>query len=248
MSLLDGITLPGDIKDEGDFLGGFTPFESGLHKFNIELAYLIVSPKGAKGLSLVLKEKVATGNGRTFKTDLYYTSGTEKGGLPFWTTTDGEKRWLPGYTLANSLCQLITGKQEGLNAVATAKKTVAIYNRKEQKEMPTEVDMAMDLIGKDIVAGMIINIVDKNVKDASGKYVPSGETRQITEIDKFFRMDGMTFTEVLAGQPKAVFIHKWAEKWKGQTVNKAKGATNGPATTAAPVAPAAADAINGLFA
>jgi hypothetical protein len=113
---------------------------------------------------------------------------------------------------------------------------VNLYSYEAKAEVPTKVQMVMELLNKDVIAGIVKQTVDKNVKTDAG-YVPSGETRDENEIDKFFRArDGMTTAEIRAQSEKAVFIDTWKAKNGPEFVrNKAKGAVAG-GTAGAPKA------------
>ena len=151
------------------------------------------------------------------------TSGTAKGGKNYYEK-DGEKFYLPGFITANSLALLTLGKEIG--QLETEPKVINLYSSEAKAEVPTKVDMFTDLLGMDIIAGIIRQTVDKNVKDGAGNYVPSGETRDENEIDKFFRMrDRRTTAEIRAQADKAVFVDTWAEKWTAKVRNKAKAAS-----------------------
>ena len=108
-----------------------------------------------------------------------------------------------------------------------------MYDFDLKKEVPTKVQVLMELDGKPITLGVIKEVVDKNTKNDAGVYVPSGETREQNEIDKVFNTEtGLTVAEILADVDEAVFKGQWAEKNTGKTRNKAKGG----AATAAPAA------------
>lgn len=73
------------------------------------------------------------------------------------------------------------------------------------------------------------------MKNADGKYVPSGEVREENEIDKIFRAtDGMTVAEIRANATEAVFATSWKDKWTGvtkdRTTKQAAGSTAGAPT------------------
>lgn len=54
--------------------------------------------------------------------------------------------------------------------------------------------------------------------------MPSGETRDINEINKFFRADdGLTVPEIEAQVTEAKFKNDWENKFAGKTINRAKG-------------------------
>ena len=249
-----------DIKDDGDFLGGYSPFESGLYDFTVLLAYLTTSASGARCLNVTLKDT----SGKELKQQFWYTSGTSKGCKNFYINNDGEKQYLPGFVMAQHLAKLTTGgKDFAPGQLVVEPRTIKLYNAEAKKEVPTEVAMCVEMLGKPVTGGVIKRIVDKNKKsdqtDASGKavYLPTGETRIENELVKFFRTrDRMTVTEILGKAEKGVFAEKWANKWTGQvedksTKNGQAGTAGLPAVGAGAAAPGATTAssavVNSLF-
>jgi hypothetical protein len=105
--------------------------------------------------------------------------------------------------------------------------------------MPVQVNMVMDLLGTQIIAGIIKQTVDKTAKDTDGIYKPTGETRDENEIDKLFRAtDSLTVAEIRNGDTEAKTINVWKNKWTGKTKMKAKGAAANAGTPGAPKAAA----------
>lgn len=240
MSKLSNIQLGDDIKDGGDFLGGGRTLESGLYDLTIVHAYISTAESGAMALNIACK----TGDSnQLLKQTFWITNSTAKGGVPYFTDKKTmEKKYLPGFVLADNLCLLTVGKH--INGLDTEVKVINLYSSKDQKEVPTQVDMVIDLLGKTITAGVIKQTVNKTKKnDSTGAYEPTGETRQENEIDKFFRTrDGMTVTEIKAKATEPKFKMAWAEKWEGQVRDKSGGAAVGGAANGAPQRSAAASA------
>lgn len=220
MSLLTALATDDSIQTERDSVGAsFGPVDSGLYNMTVSLAYLKVANSGALALALELKSDT----GQVVRQDFWMTSGTAKGCKNYYEK-DGEKRYLPGFTMANSLSLLTVGKEIGQHETET--KVINLYSPEAKAEVPTKVEMFTELLGKEVIAGVIRQTVDKNVKDGAGNYVPSGETRDENEVDKFFRMrDRMTTAEIRAQAESATFIDTWNEKWAGKVRNKAKGAS-----------------------
>ena len=220
-----------DIKDEEDSLGGGAR-DSAVYDCTIKSAYLGVSQGGANSLTIVAKDKNSS---HEFRETLWVTN---KKGEPFYTYNN-EKRFLPGYNVANAIAGLAAGV--GLADLDTEEKTLQIYDFDEKKEMPTEVDCLVELHGCDIAFGIVKEVQDKTKKnDSTGVYEPTGETREVNVIDKVFHSEaGVTLAEAKTGVEEGVFIEKWKAKWDGQTRNKAKGAAGGskagaPAATGTP--------------
>ena len=233
MSLLTNLKSDDSIAQERDSVGSGGVLDSNLYAANISLAYLTKSAGGAVGLVLNAK----TDGGREIRQTLWMTSGTAKGGKNYYEK-DGEKHYLPGFNLANSLALLTVGKE--ISELDTETKVVNTYSHEAKAEVPTKVEMLVDLLGKDILIGLIKQTVDKTQKNDAGAYVPTGETREENEVDKLFRArDRMTTAEIRAKADVAGFITTWEAKWAGKVRDKAKGA-GAAGTAGAPKASAAA--------
>jgi hypothetical protein len=208
------------------------------------MAYLSKASSGALGLVLTLK----TDAGKEFRQTLWMTSGTAKGCKNYYEK-DGEKRYLPGFNHANSLALLTCGKE--ISQLDTETKVVNVYSAEAKSEVPTKVEVPMDLLNKEILVGLLKQTVDKTKKNDAGVYEATGETRDENDIDKLFRAkDRMTRAEIRAQAETATFVDTWDAKHTGTTKMKAKGASG---TAGAPKAPGAAPAAakkptNSLFA
>jgi hypothetical protein len=216
MSILAGLEVDKEIKDDGDSLGGqFGPVESGLYKLTINSAYITVTDKQSIGVVVECKTK----DGVTVRETFWVQSGKEKGCKTYFVTKAGDKQNLPGFNQANALCLLTVGKE--LSKLETEEKIIDLYNYTAKAQVPTKVDMITDLVGKEVVAGIIKRTVNKRKQNAEGKYVSIKETRQENEFNKFFRAkDNLTVTEIKAGVTEAEFYKKWAAKWNGVTQDR----------------------------
>lgn len=229
MSLLSTLATDASIANEKDSVGSNGPLESNVYKCTVALAYVTKAASEALGLVLNLK----TEDGRELRQTLWMTSGKDKGCKNYYEK-DGQKNYLPGFVHANALALLTTGKEIG--QLDTEEKVVNVYSYDAKAEVPTKVNMVMDLIGKEILAGVIKQTVDKTKKNEStGQYEATGETRDENEIDKFFReRDRMTTAEIRGQAEKATFIDTWIEKWAGKTKDRAKGKKTGTGIAGAP--------------
>lgn len=234
MSLLASLSTDASVTEEKDSVGSGGPLDSGLYNATVSTAYVTKSQGGAMGLVLNLK----TDSGRDFRQTLWMTSGTAKGCKNYYEK-DGEKFYLPGFNHANSLALLTCGKE--ISALDTETKVVNVYSAEAKSEVPTKVEMLMDLLGKEIIVGLIRQTVDKTKKNDAGVYEATGETRDENEIDKFFRArDRMTTAEIKAQVETPTFIDTWDAKNTGKTRMKSKGAAGTPGAPKAAGAPAAA--------
>jgi hypothetical protein len=149
-----------------------------------------------------------------------------------------KKHPLPGYTMVDDLCLLTTGLP--LSEQPAEEKVVKLWDYESKKEIPQNVQVLVDLIGKPITVAILKQTVDKQAKDSAGNYVATGETRDENIADKFFHTDSRrTVTEVREGMEEAVFYGKWVEKNAGKTRNRSKG---GEGKAGVPGRPAAANA------
>lgn len=252
MSLLNNLTTSDDIQGEKDVVGGgFSPLDTAIYKSTVTLAYLQKSAGGALGLNLHL----TTDAGREVRQTLWMASGDAKGNKNFFIDKNGDKQYLPGFNLANSLCMLTVGVE--IAQMETEKKTVSLYSPEAKAEVPTSVDMLMDLLGKEVYVAIFKQIEDKSVKGEDGKYHPTGETIEKNEIDKFFcALDGhdkKTVMEIQGKAEEAVFYNTWDQKWTGQVRDRSKGTSGtagapGAGTPMAAAAQAASKPATSLFA
>lgn len=222
MSLLANLSTDTTIADEKDSIGN-SVLNSGLYGLTVAMAHINKSAGGALGLVLSLK----TADGREVRQTLWMTSGTAKGCKNYYEDKQGAKQYLPGFIQANALCLLTVGKE--ISALDTEVKVIKLYSPEAKAEVPTKVDVLVDLLNKEVIAGIIKQTVDKTKKDeTTGLYVATGETRDENEIDKFFRAsDRMTTAEIRAQAEEAVFIDTWEAKWKDKVKDRAKGAADG---------------------
>lgn len=230
MSLLANLATDASIADEKDSVGMASgPLESGVYKAVVQTAYVTKSQGGATGLVINAK----TDAGREIRQTFWMTSGTAKGGKNYYEK-DGQKSYLPGFIAANALSRLTTAKE--ISELDTEVKVINVYNRDAKAEVPTKVDMVMDLIGKEVLVGLLKQKVDKNAKnETTGVYEPTGETREENEVDKFFRAsDRKTTSEILTQAEEATFIDTWSKKWTGVTRDKSKGTSAAAGTAGLP--------------
>lgn len=222
--MFDDLTTDDSIESSGDKLGGskYTPFESGLQDFIIKLAYGSLSKAKAKALNLLM----VNDEGKELKATLWLSSNQTKGCLTYYLAKNPKtgkkdvKTYLPGFELANHLCLMTTGKE--LKQAVTEIKTPMIYDWQAKKEVPTEVPVLMELLGKKVTAGIIAQKVNKRVKDpATGEYVSITDTRIENEISKFFHHpSGLTITEAKAKAKEPIFKQQWADEWTGKVKDR----------------------------
>ena len=204
------------VQEAKDVIGGaskFGPVESDIYNTTINMIYTRTTDNGARYVCMTLKNE----DGREIRVeDMLINSGNAKGNKNFYETKSGERRYHSGYTLINHLAMLTAGKH--LSDLDTEEKVIKLWNYKSRSEEPTKVPVIAELLDKPISAAIFKKIEDKTAFDeASGNYLPTGETRTFNEVDKFFRAsDKMTVSELKASADKAAFYATWKERWVGK--------------------------------
>jgi hypothetical protein len=249
MGLFDDVQQGANVQEDAtpDRVKGQkqAPLDSDIYGLNIKYAYGKKSTGGAMGVFLVLD----TAEGRTVKVTEYITSGNAKGNKPYYEKKNKEgvmeQKPLPGFSAIDSLCKLVAGK--GVLACPTEKKTIPLYNFDAKGDIPTEVDMIMDLVGKPVNACVLHTIEDKTKKnDQTGVYEPTGATFAKNTVDKFLSAEGrLTAAEKTAGVESA-FAGDWLDSWKGK-INDESSEVKGAGTKGAPAASGDAAPKSNLF-
>lgn len=225
-------------EKEKDVLGGRTLLPTGLYEGTLDVAYLTKSSGGATAFNLVVDI-----GGRKVRDTIYVTN--KQGGVTY--TKDGKKFPLPGYSLINALAKLTAGKE--IPQLEFEKKLVKIYNFEQRKEVPTEVEVAVELVGQPVKLGIELHRENKNAKDQAGNYVPTAEIREFNTITRVFHVKtGQTAAEYNAQAP-AEFMALWVKEFDGKTIDKtAKGSVApAPSNLPGPGAPVAAAGKPSLF-
>ena len=223
MSLLKNLETKANVEGEKDVLGGGGVLDTNVYPMKVKVAYFTSAASGAVAINLQ-----GDVDGKEVRQQFWVLSGNDKGNKNTYTK-DGKEYYLPSFLTANSLALLTVGKE--LSQLDVEKKVIKLYDFEAKEERPTEVDVLVELTGQLIQAGIQKQTVDKNEKGDDGKYYPTGETREINEIVKFFRYDdGLTVPEIEKGVTEAKFKDDWVTKWAGKVINKAKGNKDGAKT------------------
>lgn len=220
MSLLKNLETKANVEGEKDVLGGGGVLDTNVYPMKVKVAYFTSAASGAVAINLQ-----GDVDGKEVRQQFWVLSGNDKGNKNTYTK-DGKEYYLPSFLTANSLALLTVGKE--LSQLDVEKKVIKLYDFEAKEERPTEVDVLVELTGQMIQAGIQKQTVDKNEKGDDGKYYPTGETREINEVVKFFRYDdGLTVPEIEKGVTEAKFKDDWVGKWAGKVINKAKGNKDG---------------------
>ena len=219
MSLFANLATDSTIEEDKDVLGGYKPLESGAYDFTIDLAYVDYSKSGAMSVNFQFKNA----EGQSHRETIYVTSGKEKGCKNYYESKDGTKRYIPGFTIVNSICLLSIGEE--LTSIEPEEKVLSLYNWELKKEAPTKKMVITELLGKDITIGL--------VQTKEPKYSDPDTIITKVEIKKVFRAtDHMTVAEIKGEAKEATFYDEWVEKYTGTVVdntNSKQESTKAPA-------------------
>ena len=206
--------LPKNVeKVSTESMGGYL-WESGVYKAVVKMAYLDQAKSGAISVNVVLENS----SGKELKEAFYIKSGNAKGNKTYYEKA-GKSYPLPGYSTANSLCVAAADSHLSDCLDKTEKKMVLIYDYDERKEVPKERPVIIPLLGSSVTVAVHQIIQNKNVKNDSGEYVPSGETRSINECKFFGNADGKS-AEEMNNNSDALVFDKWAKKNVGIVIDK----------------------------
>ena len=222
MSLFAAIQQSNVTTKEADVLGGARTVPTNVYPAAIKLAYLDQSASGA--ISVVFDfALMVNGNERSHKETIFISNRNKE--FTYKDKQTGEAKPMPGFVTVDSICKAVLGKS--ITQLSTEKKTIKVYDFTQKAEVPVDKEVLMDLLKGRLEIGLMEVTVDKNIKDASGAYVASGETRDQNEVSKVFSADGLTSLEVESGVTETKFKDAWIKQYADKKINKAKGATTG---------------------
>ena len=214
------------IEQDSDRLGGSFVWDSNAYEVTVLSAYAGKSKGGAGSMNF----EVQGPDGRNFKFTEWVTSGDAKGNKPYYEK-EGKKSYLPGFNNVNAIAMFCCKKE--LNALTFETKIVKLRNFETRTDVPTEVPMAVELIGKKFILGLL-KVEENKTKKVGEQYLPvcdeAGKpiTRFTNEIGKIFFVDNKcTIAELRSAKqtgsaPVADFYTKWMEANEGKVIDKVK--------------------------
>jgi hypothetical protein len=231
MKMFGNLTTDG-LEEAGDFLGGGGLLDTGVYPATVKLAYAGKS-QSSESQSVTVHLDV---NGLEVRETFWVTN--RNGDNSYADKKDPKKKHpLPGFVSVDDLCLVTTG--HGLTEQDIEEKVVKLYDYEAKKDLPQNVPVLVDLLGKNLHVALVRQIVDKQKKNDAGVYVNTGETREENVIDKVFHFDSRrTVSEIRNKIAEPIFIEKWAEKNAGKTRNRSKGAEGNAGVPGAKSAPA----------
>jgi len=228
--LFAGLGVTKDMEETEDRIGGGRKyFDTDVYEnIDIKLAFTGKSDSGARYVTVI-----AAIDGEEYEETIYITNAA---GENFYMK-DGKKNQMPGFVTINELCLTATGSE--LEDQETEERQIEVWSFEDKKKVRQARDVLTDLTGAKASLALRKATEPKTKKtdktDSRGKpvYEDTDEDRTINEIVKSFHPETRaTVGEIKKAQKddkdiEAKFIDEWAEKWKGTTYNKRKGAGGG---------------------
>lgn len=236
MKMFGNLSTDG-LEEATDVIGGGGLLDTGIYTGIVTLAY---AKKSRTSDAQAIAVHIKIGN-IEFREDHWVVN--KKGENSYQDKKDASKKHpLPGFTNVDDLCLVTTGFSFPDQDVE--EKTVNLYDFDQKKEVPTNVPVLVDLIGKEVSVAVIRQTVDKQKKNDAGVYSNTGETRDENIADKFFHAETRrTVAEIKHQIEDPIFYDKWDEKNSGTPPrNKAKGAEGNSGAPGAPGGSSAAAA------
>jgi hypothetical protein len=211
MAKIFGNQTTDNLEQTKDSLGGYSPFTSDIYIATLKAVYATVSKSGAQAVNII-----ADIDGREYRETIYITN--REGKNYFLNKQDPTKKIpLPGFTTINDLCLIASEKP--LCDQDFEEKVLNIYSFEAGKEEPTNVPVAVELIGKKVALGIMLEKHNKTAK-VGDEYVPTEEIRESNTISKVFHPEfKCTVNEAQEGRDP-VFWDKWLEANKGQVKDR----------------------------
>jgi len=214
MGMFDEIEIEKDLVEVEDKIGGFKKFDkTGFYTGVIEKAYAKVSDGGAFGVVTHIKRA----DGAVLQNTEWITSGTAKGCKNYWIDKNDNKNPLPGYTNIHNLDGILGYDRD---YPKTEKGNIMLYDFDLKTEVPTEVEIISEWVGKEIgLLGMVL-IEDKwNEK-----------TKSVTKFEVKHFVDaktGKTRNEQISGKDgfKAKWVKAYGEDYVVDKREESKGAS-----------------------
>lgn len=209
-NIFKNFSAPAEV--EQDRLSGYTTYESDIYPAKIKVAYTGTTSTG----SVFVTFNFDLGLNKEYRETFYIS---DKEGRNYYVDkSSGKQTTMPTFTLVNNICLLATG--EPLTNLDMEDKTLNIYNREEQKELPTVVPVFTDLCGKEILLG-ILQVLDykKTKNESSGQYEPTSEEITTNKIDAVFHSESKQTVFEASQDAPAAFWERWSQKNKGVPLN-----------------------------
>ena len=242
-------TAKDDAGIDDDYIRSGGAVETDIYEGTIKAMFNRGSTK-SKAMSIIVILDVA---GREVMSQTWVTNGD--GGITYKDKKNGDKlKNLPGFNQMNTLALLVTGK--ALGELSMEERTLKLWDATARAEVNQVVDCYVDLHGEKVQVAIQKQIVDKEkLVEGSNppRYEPTGETREINEVVKYFPAEKLVTISEVAHYVKSIgesfddlveagkllkvisktpaeagtYAEQWLNQNKGNTWNRSKAGGSG---------------------
>lgn len=242
-------TAKDDAGIDDDYIRSGGAVETDIYEGTIKAMFNRGSTK-SKAMSIIVMLDVA---GKEVMSQTWVTNSD--GGVTYKDKKDGDKpKNLPGFNQMNTLALLVTGKS--LGELAMEERTLKLWDATAKAEVNQVVDCYVDLHGEKVQVAIQKQIVDKEklVEGSNpARYEPTGETREVNEVVKYFPAEKLVTISEVAHYVKSIgesfddlveagkllkvisktpaeagtYAEKWLKQNKGNTWNRSKAGGSG---------------------
>jgi hypothetical protein len=229
MSNLFGTAASGKVEAEKDF--SKRTLDSDIYGATIKMIFVGQAKSGARNVTIQLK----TADGKDYSETIYVTNKEGKNTYE----KDGKEFFLPGFLLVNNLAIMTTGK--GLHDFVEddiETKTVKLYDYDAKKELPTDVQAVVPMIGKQVMVAILEEEFAKSkLNESTKKYEPTGEYGVRNVMVKAYNPETRQTAVEMRDDKEAAQADSWLEANKGKlkTVERTAAPAN-QRTASAPTA------------
>lgn len=210
-----GMSYNAEEAVEKDTLGGFKLLDTDVYLMDIKYAYL---GKAANSNARSFNIEATDANGNRHREQIWISN--KEGGNQYKDKKTSKMEYLPGFLLANSICLLAAGIPLIKATVET--KTINVWNSEKKAEVPTDVPMITNVLGKPIKLAIQQTRKNKQVKNDSNVYVNTAEERIEVGIAKAFRFDSNKTEAEIRNKADAKFMDEWLTANKGKVRDQYK--------------------------
>lgn len=245
-------TAKNDSGIEEDFIRSGGAFETDIYKATIKAAFNRGSSR-SKAMSIVVMLDIG---GRELLSQTWVSNAD--GDVIYTDKKTKEQKNIPGFNQMNTLALLVTGK--ALGELSMEERSLKLWDNQAKAEVLQAVDCYVELMGEEVQVAVQKQILDKEkLIEGSNppKYEPTGETREVNEVIKYFPADkrvtltevaqwvksiGESFDDLVENGKLLKVINKapegigsYAEKWltqnQGQTWDRSRSGGSGPVSS-----------------
>ena len=245
-------TAKNDSGIEEDFIRSGGAFETDIYKATIKAAFNRGSSR-SKAMSIVVMLDIG---GRELLSQTWVSNAD--GDVTYTDKKTKDQKNIPGFNQMNTLALLVTGK--ALGELSMEERSLKLWDNQAKAEVLQAVDCYVELMGEEVQVAVQKQILDKErLIEGSNppKYEPTGETREVNEVIKYFPADkrvtltevaqwvksmGESFDDLVENGKLLKVINKapeeigtYAEKWltqnQGQTWDRSRSGGSGPASS-----------------